>query len=188
MIRLHCCPAVFALVELGRPYPDRLPAGALVRLAFRSGGRLTPLPAPFPGCRQSWRRRPASSRTTMKATAAIRAVMMNVLSVAENQPMAVKMSHMPRIAPGLSLLSGPCAYNTHPASCGPWSCRPGSPSRLLAAHAASAGARHESDHRAGRLSERFPASTETVVRSWNRPVSADMYPFNGISGHAINCS
>jgi hypothetical protein len=35
----------------------------------------------------------------MKTTAAIRAVMMNVLSIAENQPTAVKMSHMARIAP-----------------------------------------------------------------------------------------
>jgi len=50
-------------------------------------------------CRQSWRRRPASSHTTMKTTAAIRPVIMNVLSIPENQPMAVKMNHTARIAP-----------------------------------------------------------------------------------------
>jgi hypothetical protein len=35
----------------------------------------------------------------MKTAAAIRPTIKNVLNIAENQPMAVKMSHTPRIAP-----------------------------------------------------------------------------------------
>jgi hypothetical protein len=47
----------------------------------------------------------------MKTTAAIRPVITNVLSTAENQPMAVKMSHMARIAPRIVPIIRPmCLY------------------------------------------------------------------------------
>jgi hypothetical protein len=100
VIRPHCMASGLSRsISSGAHIRLACPQVAWLRLAVRSRWRLTPLPAPFPRGRQSWRRRPASSHTTMKTPAAIRTVMMNVLSIEEYQPMAVKMSHMPRIAP-----------------------------------------------------------------------------------------
>jgi len=52
----------------------------------------------------------------MKTTAAIRAVMMNVLSIAENQPTAVTMSHMARIAPKIAPIIRPMCLSYAPGA------------------------------------------------------------------------
>jgi len=72
-------------------------------------GRAVIVAMPFLRCSQAWRRRPASSHTTMKTTAAIRPVIKNVLNTAENQPMAVKISHAERIAPRTAPIIRPMA-------------------------------------------------------------------------------
>ena len=123
----------------------------------------------------------------MKTPAAIRTVMMNVLSIAENQPMAVKISHMARTAPRCPYYPAHVPIVLTGALWLPGRAGQGALDALRSAR--SMGMYTARKRQSGWSAERaLSGSTETAIRSWNRPVSADIYPFNGISGHAINYS
>ena len=188
MIRPHCMSSGLSpSISSGADMRLTCPQVTWLRLEVRSRWRLTPPPAPFRRCRQSWGRRPASSHTTMKTTAAIRAVTMNVLSIAENQPMAVKMSPWRGRRRGLSQLSGPRAYSTHPAPCGSRAASAREP--LTAPRSArSIGRCTARKRRSGWSAERvLSGGTEIAVKSWNRPVSADMRHIRIINWCSMSC-